>query len=239
MQQFKYKQRVPAEYMGMGRVFRNRVDAASDEFKSKLLTLSKPLVRRFDSGKATLRPEQQRDAQRLWESMGLPYRFSFTAYKDENKCLAIEEVRLDSVELRFESWLTFEPGVGISRMVLTTNQRYWFEGTPFVIVSLHALARWMERSRQHDEASLLRDLSLLIDHADPYSEQTSTPTGYWLGESRVLAGGHGNAQRSFDVRCVRTFIDSDEPLPLVQPRTQSMTLAAPREHVFVNSPDDC
>jgi hypothetical protein len=61
--------------------------------------------------------------------------------RDADGCTWLEEVRLDSIDLRFADWDTFEPGVSISRLRMTANKQLLFESTPIVIVSLHALAR--------------------------------------------------------------------------------------------------
>lgn len=72
--------------------------------------------------------------------------------------------------------------------------------TPLVNISLHALARHIERSRDRSPGTLVNDITLLADVPDD-EERTATPHGFWLGgcvdaldgQDRVIKlSGHGS-----------------------------------------------
>ena len=51
---------------------------------------------------------------------------------------------------------------------------------PIACISLHALARRIERSSERNHTTLVRDLALLVE-TDTASERVNTPGGFWLG----------------------------------------------------------
>jgi hypothetical protein len=204
MEPIRQRDRVPAEFLGRSRVFRWEVTKASDHFKAQFLSLAMPIMRRFEKHK-TLRRATELDAIKQWTRMSIPYRFSLNHGKDEDGCLWIEEVRLDSLTLPYKEWDSPEAGICISRMRLTTNDSTMrFQGTPFVILSFHALARYAERSGSKDmSASLMQDLQPLLDCSD-VGERVHTTAGAWVGDTKLLATN--SLDRRFDVRTIRTYV---------------------------------
>ena len=133
------KEMIPREYVGLARQFRQAVNVAFDESREPLLRLMIPVMRRLER-KPTLRSGKEIDLVREWrDNIPSPHRLRFEQLRDQDGCLIVDEIKLDSIELRFEQWDSWEPGVSISRIRLTTNGRMKFEAMPIVVISLHAL----------------------------------------------------------------------------------------------------
>jgi hypothetical protein len=206
MDQFVQRNRVPSEHLGQARLFRARILQQSDILKERIMEISLPLIRRMQR-KGALRRDNETDLIRLWGKMGLPFRYSFGSGRDASNCLWVEEIRLDSIDLKFAEWEddAWEPGVAVSRLKITTHRQFLFESTPITIVSLHALARYLERSGRRTDDDIFHDLAPLIDHQRP-DEHMPTTHGFWLGEAHMVANASG---RQFEVRAVRTYISGD------------------------------
>jgi hypothetical protein len=211
----RHATRVGAEWLGKARVFRWEVEKNTDRFKAELLQLTLPIIRRLQRHPRLRRPTEL-DAIRLWQRMNLPYRFTFEFGRDIHNTLWIQETRLDSLSLRFVGWEDWEPGVGITQMRMTTHKQMIFEGTPLVIISLHALARYMERSGTKDYATLLNDLRPLLEYTGQSERIATTSGGEWIGDRRVIATN--GMDRTFPVRAIRTYIQT--PLVVRHERRQ-------------------
>jgi hypothetical protein len=75
--------------------------------------------------------------------------------------------------------------------------------TPIACISLHALARWIERSAERDHAALVRDLAVLVE-SNAASERVDTPGGFWLGA--VIEALNDAEQKGCLIRNVRTWL---------------------------------
>ena len=95
-----------------------------------------------------------------------------------------------------------EPGLTICRFVLTMHKgRLRQRWVPLVAVSLHAMARRVERCCGSLPRLPQRDLTVLADAGED-GDRVNTPGGFWLG-SVIDANGDGGIK--LRLRSVRTW----------------------------------
>ena len=203
------RDRLGAEHTGLARLFRNAVLREEMEWRPGALKIIQSIQRRL-AQKPTLRKQSVVDLMRLWTALPAKYRMSLDFDDDGAGRLTIREIATASSAIQFQNWSPspeWEPGVSLLRTVVTTDRFARFDAFPFVIISLHALARWFERSGSRDHELLMRDLRSLID-TDPTTDRV--PTGYggeWLGDPQVHCYAFN---RKFSVRAVRTFVTTEQ-----------------------------
>jgi hypothetical protein len=196
-----FRPRVGAEFVGLARVFRQAVMAEECRVTAMLPCVINPVTQRL-ARKPRLRREQEIDFLRGWRGVPSRFRLSFDDTRDADDCLVATEVRLGSLQLRFRDWMDWESGVSITRVRVTTNRAMVFHAAPYVILSLHALARWFERTGRRTHEELLADIAPLAT-ANEEDDSVHTRVGVWIGEFRMLATGNDT---QFDVRAVRTYV---------------------------------
>jgi hypothetical protein len=117
---------------------------------------------------------------------------------------AIVETRLVVSWLTLDTWDNFqELGVTICKFTFSVKDGIFRQRwTPLVNVSLHALARRIERSRLRDHVAIFHDIALLasVNAAD----RTPTRDGFWLSS---LIDARDAQKRVMPIRSVRTWID--------------------------------
>jgi hypothetical protein len=103
-----------------------------------------------------------------------------------------------------------ERGVSIARVNFGVQKgNVVMQWTPQACVSLHALARRIERGSTRDHSALALDLAKLVQ-TDEKSERVDTIDGFWLGEVCPATNEFdGNGCR---LRDVRTWLSSFLPL---------------------------
>ena len=212
------RERLGREHIGLGRVFRNAVLNEEMAWRPGALKIIRSAQKRL-AHKPTLRRRGVIDLMRLWTALPAKYRMSLEFEDDGAGRLTIREIATASSAIQFQNWSPspeWEPGVSLLRTVVTTDSFARFDAYPFVIVSLHALARWFERSGSRDHELLIRDLRSLID-TDSNSDRVPTGNGgEWLGDPQV----HCYAlNRKFSVRAVRTYVTTDQG-PRRRPKMQ-------------------
>ncbi len=116
--------RIPAEFLGLARQLRERVQHADDAVNAELAHIVAPLQRRL-ARKPALRPDTAIDAARSWQRMtaGEQFRLAFDATTDDKQALVITEVRVNGIRLLDHQWNRpeWESGVGIVQVKLTTT----------------------------------------------------------------------------------------------------------------------
>jgi hypothetical protein len=199
--------RVPAEFTGQARVFRDQVRAADLAMEAALAMITEPLRARLGRH-PKLRNEMVADTVRLY-SMLVPPRFRLGAVEAtrHHTEFAIIERRIAVSWLRHDEWTDpehREPGVSVCRFVLAmTDGKLLWRLHPQANVSLHALARRIERGHQRDHGALLRDLAVLAD-AGEEGERVDTHEGSWFGHV-IDADDQSHRIR---MRNVRTWLPS-------------------------------
>ncbi len=201
------ERRVPSEFVGRARQFRQTVLAADTAIAAGLSGLLQPLQERL-SRKPTLRPARILGFVRRWPGV-VPDRWCLArnASIDKN-ALAITEIRIAASHLRNSAWggQEWEHGVSIARLEFSTaGGELRLTVTPVASVSLHALARRYQRSPQRDDAHLIRDLKALA--RQPPADRVTTDTGCWHG--RVVASRQEVDGAPLPLLAIRTFIGND------------------------------
>ena len=200
--------RVPAEFTGQARVFRDQVRAVDLAMDAALAMITEPLRARLGRH-PKLRNEMVVGTARLY-SMLVPPQFRLgaveaTRHRTE---FAIVERRIAVSGLRHDEWTDpehREPGVSICKFVLAmTNGTLLWRLHPQANVSLHALARRIERGHERDHAALLRDLAALAD-AGEEGGRVATGEGFWCGHV-IDVDDQGHRIR---MRNVRTWLPTD------------------------------
>ena len=92
--------RVPAEFVGLARAFRNRVDAADRAIRPALRAVARPLEQRL-TRHPMLRAEHLVDAEREWRRrMPAEFRLGDVAVQRSRSAFSISETRLVTHKIR-------------------------------------------------------------------------------------------------------------------------------------------
>lgn len=154
--------RIPREFVGKARDLR-RVLSAEDAVVWK--EMSRITVPFASVGRGTVpRPAMLERAAIAWqERVPKAGRLGLTI-KRTRTTLVIDELRLVSADARFAEWDedVREPGFSVSATRLeVAPPRFRFDPVILAGVSLHAVARWFQRSFTCTHAALLSDLRVL------------------------------------------------------------------------------
>jgi hypothetical protein len=204
--------RPDTESMGRARQLRREIAAEEMPALLRLSVFMAPLHRRFAS-KPSIRAGMLVDLQRQWrDTLPTRFRLSFVVER-HGTCCTITEHRLVSGTLQpvhDPAWSGWETGLMVLRHSLYADKR----GTKFsneivAFISLHAIARWLARSRDNTEPPLLRDLTTLALSPDIPGDMLNVPTphGAWVG--RIVSSSDPETGRNIVVRAARSFIDAD------------------------------
>jgi hypothetical protein len=197
------RSRVGAEWRGLARLYRDRVKAEDHLFERASRTIASALRERLRRH-PRLRHEQVAGTLRNWRC-GIPTTFrlgNLTTNLDRDH-FEIAEPRLTGSVLLDTAW----DGDGVEPGVAVMNYRLRLEGGKLkthwqavALISLHALARRIERGEDRAHEAITADLSVLLD-ADPEVNEVPASDGYWIGAVRKMRGKDGISR----VRSVRTW----------------------------------
>jgi hypothetical protein len=198
--------RVPAEFIGSARVFRNAVRKTDLEFDDVLALITKPLRARLRHH-PKLRAEMLPDLARKYDQMIPPeFRIGKVTGAHHKSEFAIEEQRICVSWFRSDGWEQQEIGVTIVRFTFSVHDGLLRERwRPVANVSMHALGRRLERGQDRSHAALERDLAVLVDTSEVPGERIATPGGFWLGAMITAMGEEG---RALPLRSIRTWVGS-------------------------------
>jgi hypothetical protein len=201
------KPKVAAEYRGLARLFRDEIKAVDVRMDKALAVVAKPLVARLRRHHR-LRHELIAVAVKTYR-MTIPaeFRFGEIEVRPDRDAFEIAELRATATWINSRDWDSdaTEAGVAIARCSMAMRPKVglvhvWM---PVAIVSLHAVARWFERSGSRDHGCLLADLAALTAPGDD-DDRVATPGGFWRGEMEVMEGTDKVTARA---RNVRTWVD--------------------------------
>jgi hypothetical protein len=127
----------------------------------------------------------------------------------------------------YPGWLEAEQGIGIVVIELRFELgRCELKSQIICLVGLHALGRWMQRSRDQTETNLRSDLAALAqqrdqflkcgDRLDDQSFVCHVAGGAWVGQVARLRSERTGAESR--VLSVRSFLNI-EPTPRVTPQS--------------------
>jgi hypothetical protein len=176
--------RVPVEFLGLARQFRNVVAAEDRVVDAALDVISQPLRERLRR-KPSLRRETPMGCLRQFaESVPVTFAVGRPKVAYSRSEFAISENRITTSWIHDDAWNNEvrEHGVSVCTLTFAVHRgklvRRW---TPLACISLHALGRRIERSAERDHIALTRDLALLVE-TDEASEQVRTAGGgCWVG----------------------------------------------------------
>jgi hypothetical protein len=215
MTAYNVSARVPFEFLGLGRRFRDQIADADDNAVRTMIGVFTPLARRADRS-AVPRPESLQDAVRTWRQKMPSLGLLDSKVELSRRDLTIREVRVGAGT----TCATWNPAMdepvisilmvdlhiakGICRLMVDT----------VALLPLHALGRWFQRSLVNSNAALLADLAQL---AAAYGKilDTNAATGdrkfHWSADSGHWAGSVINrlsevTGRQEQVLSVRTFL---------------------------------
>lgn len=154
--------RVPFEFIGLGRRFREQITNADDHAVRTMISIFTPLARRADRS-AVPRAELLQGAARQWRREMPSVGLLDSKIQLTRRDLHIRDVRVGGGTAR-ATWNASadEPVVSILLVELHVAKgmcRLMVE--VIALLSLHAIGRWHQRSRDNSEAALLADLARL------------------------------------------------------------------------------
>ena len=198
--------KVPAEYRGLARVFRDKVFAVDAKMNRALPPIIRPLLTRVRRH-PRLRDEQIATAMKLYRrDVPAAFRIGTIEVHPDRARFSIAETRLTASWMNNTEWDSNaeEPGIAVARCVIELRDgRLSGVWIPYALVSAHALGRWFERTGWRDHAALVHDLAVLA-HSDDEGERVATPHGgHWRGEMLMMQGTDKQTARA---RSVRTWV---------------------------------
>lgn len=192
--------RVPAEYTGLARLLRNRVEAADRAVQPVLMAIARPLRARL-TRHPLLRADQIVDAEREWRRrMPGEFRIGDVVVQRSRDSFSISEVRLVAHKIRLPSWEEDEPGVALYRCGWRLVAGRLMPSAVWVTtcIGLHAMGRRFERSECRTDDAVVADLALL---AGP--DVDALRVSGWVAETVIAENVVGDRYR---LRSVRTWI---------------------------------
>jgi hypothetical protein len=205
--------RVPAQFVGLARQFRDRVSIEDIPAGGLVTELAGRAMARFKRNSIPRLDMITGIASEWRDRMPQFSRLRLQADLDRRrKSLRIFELRLTCSEYQDPSWDHSERGVILYLFGLEIAPfLYNFSSSTTGIVSMHALARRMERSADTDDESVKNDLrALALAHRDLAEQgdraefRVPVPGGVWRGAVRDVRNAlRGDTDRAL---AVRTFV---------------------------------
>ena len=202
---------MPYEFVGRARLFRDHVLATNEPTLDAIKHIYAALAVRARRS-PNPRKELLQEATTAWKRNIPDFgRLNRQIYTKGNR-LNLVEIRLGGGHLQYPGWLEAEKGIGIVIINLRCEPgRCELKSQIFCLVGLHALGRWMQRSRDQTEANLLNDLAALAqqrdqllecgDRLDDQSFVSRVPGGNWVGQVvRLRSERTGTKSRVLSVR---------------------------------------
>lgn len=205
--------RVPAEFLGQARALRTAI-AAEDQAVGEMVTQLDGTIRdRVQRGNPIPRRDVLAGVARDWQRR-LPQRGRLALEIDlakRGKSLSVREMRLSSSEYLDSTWRETERGLALLVIGLDCAPlRYEFVKHTLCHVSLHALARRLERGADVTEGAILQDMRALGEAhralADrPNGAAFTVPVmgGSWRGNVALMRTPRGSFDKGL---VIRTFI---------------------------------
>jgi hypothetical protein len=197
--------KVPAEFRGLARLFRDEVKRVDVRMNEALAAIARPLVARLRRH-PRLRHELIAAAVKIYHATTpAEFRLGEIEVNPDRDAFLIAETRATATWINIAAWNNddaTEPGVAVARFALAMRPgrgmvQAWI---PRGIVSLHALARRLERGADRSHDALLADLAVLTA-AGADDDRMATPSGgFWLGPMEVMGGTDKVTARARNVR---------------------------------------
>jgi len=178
------KQPVPKEFLGRARLVLQAIALASDQINTAAQAVFAPLGSRCQRNQP-LSAADLKTARDTWKRLMPEYGLlsSHIEQRIAPKRLQITELRVSSGQYHKHSWNNDvrEHALMIKRVTLVAEKHHAECPAPtIVVIGLHALARWFQRSPDTSEARLFSDLHQIARRFDDLLETASnTPDRRW------------------------------------------------------------
>jgi hypothetical protein len=202
------KPRVPAEYRGLTRLFREEVRAVDEAFDRALATIAAPLIARLRRHHRLRHELVAAAVHRYRRTAPAAFRLGEVSVMPDRDAFEIAEVRLTATWINSTTWDSdaHEPGVAVARasLAMRPGRGMVQEWMPIAICSAHGIGRWFERTGLRDHGMLVRDLAVLAAAGDDGDHVATPDGGYWLGSVIIMGGTDKVTARA---RHIRTWVD--------------------------------
>lgn len=198
----------PAEFLGQAREWRRRFETSDAAATAVFGHILQPLIERARRHPVP-RPEMLAKAAREYrQRMPEVGRLSLDIEHHKTRLL-ISDLHIGASDLQHEIWQRAEPGIALMRLEIeAAPRRCRTDLTYLACVSLHALARRLQRSFSVHDADITNDMRALIA-AHALHQRIGTefkverPDGCWVGTVTEVATKR-NRQRILNVRTFLT-----------------------------------
>jgi hypothetical protein len=205
--------RLPAEHLGQARLLRRRLAAADDNARAVCDAAWQHVLQCHQTLGRVLA-----DTARVWEQRMPAYGSVSRSIRLGKHSLDISEARLcGDATFRFLQWEDDEreASIALVRLMLTCGRkRSQINHEKIAHLSLHAVTRWHERTRQHDDAAFHAACLPLLDRyaglVQALQDEFDIPTigGRWLGHLARLQPETCESREI--ILAVRTYIPNGE-----------------------------
>jgi hypothetical protein len=191
-------ERVGAEWLGKARIFRNAVAAEGLQLDAAL-TDATAKIRCRVSQRPSIRKEHLIDLRQAWNER-IPHQFRLAdQFEGDHKAFFLACHQLRGARWSADGWDEDEPGLLITLIALLFDRRQFEQrAIDLTLIGMHALARFYQRTFDHDQQSLLVNLRPLA-FADTAQERVPCRDGTWCCEPVKAPNGEV-------VQRVQTFI---------------------------------
>jgi hypothetical protein len=206
---------VPREFVGRAREYRRTIIAAEAEYLRVRDAIVRPLESRLERRHIKFRQQSLIDVARRLRAVNLPGRLDFSVDLVKGR-LAISDYRVGACSWVQPEWLNDDrqPGCLVTELrTRADDQGLLIDGRPLLSVSLHALARWYQRSRG---AVLTDDLVALLQAtrqdrgaADGPGMRVLVGSAAWLCMAMPMTVD-GKGDQRFPVTHVSTYLGPHE-----------------------------
>jgi hypothetical protein len=223
---------VSAEFLGLGRRFRERIADTDDHAVGVITEMFPPLARHIKRS-AQPRPELLQGAAREWRQKMPAFGLLDSKTQLSRRELRIKEVRVGAGSWRYDPRDAQSTEVGIVILLVDFTVApgicEWV-AEPAAQLPLHALGRWYQRALDNREEALLADLGrlaraygIILDKAaSTFDPDFVCPAagGKWVGS--ITRRFSEATQRQENILNVRTFLPQTAALAVSQPKSMTM-----------------
>jgi len=216
------KSRVPYEFIGRARVFRDRALAVNKPTLDAIERIYGQLAARARRSPIP-RKDLLQEAATAWRREIPNFGMLNREIELKRNSLRLVELRVSGGYVHYPHWgEEVEKGIGILRIELRCARRLCEMKSDIIgLVGLHALARWMQRRGDQSEGALLGDLAALADqrerllkHGDNRDDQSfacHVSGGAWVGQVVRLWSERTKANER--LLSVRSFLNNAQISP--------------------------
>jgi hypothetical protein len=216
------KSRVPYEFIGRARVFRDHALAVNKPTLDAIERIYGILAARARRSPIP-RKDLLQEAATAWRREIPEFGMLNREIELKRNTLRLVELRVGGGHVHYPHWgVEVEKGIGILRIELRCARHLCeMKSDIFCLVGLHALARWMQRRGDQSEGALLGDLAALADqrerlleHGDNLDDQSfacHVSGGAWVGQ--VVRLWSERTKSNERVLSVRSFLSDAQISP--------------------------